>query len=385
MAYDAPAESVLEDNSSKDEHIAKYQRSVTSIKYVEAISGKKFAISLQVEDPFDVTSDYLAFEILVDGKTVSSPLLAKSGYIHHGLSWSKVIEGPYKRVDGTVVLKHMVFAELLTTSESEHVLKVILNEQKKSLVDSGEIVVIVTRRDRVVVPAPAVLPGSVAGDKTASGQDTTGTTKYHTKLLAKEAQSHSTVLGNNVAVDSIKLKQIQTKLVDRPERFLAKFCFRYRSREKLQSLLVIDRNPSPEPEPVQVEAEETPLLARQTPSPPFTPNDAEKRLAKMKEDLQKKQEEIDRHMREFSIKADDNAESVATIIDDPDAASMRPAVQLQNLPTTPRIKRKRGVDDGESAAASARATKKAKSKGKQNRDRQYIEISSDSEDAIQVE
>ncbi|CZT09749.1 uncharacterized protein RAG0_14412 [Rhynchosporium agropyri] len=357
VEYDAPAESVLEDNSSKDEHIAKYQRSVTSIKYVEAISGKKFAISLQVEDPFDVTSDYLAFEIFVDGKTVSSPLLAKSGYIHHGLSWSKVIEGPYKRVDGTVVLKHMVFAELLTISESEHVLKVILNEQKNSLVDVGEIVVIITRRDRVVVSAPAVLPGSVAGDKTASGQDTTGTTKYHTKLLAKEAQSHSTVLGNKVAVDS----------------------------EKLQSLLVIDRNPSPEPEPVQVEAEETPLLARQTPSPPFSPNDAEKRLAKMKEDLQKKQEEIDRHMREFSIKADDDAESVATIIDDPDAASMRPAVQLQNLPTTPRIKRKRGVDDGESAAASARATKKAKSKGKQKRDRQYIEISSDSEDAIKVE
>ncbi|KAL2063272.1 hypothetical protein VTL71DRAFT_5077 [Oculimacula yallundae] len=363
------SDKVKVDQDEKQARNALYQRSVTTTKYIEASSCQKFTISLNVQQPFRVDSDFLGFEIFIDGKSQSSPLLTKSAYLQSGV-WSKVVEGVYKRVAGNVVLRSMIFAELNTISESEHVFKSVLDEQAKCLAQIGEIVVVVARRNHVNVQAPPMLLSSavaLVGD--SSGQGNSGATKYHVKLLAKDAQSHSMVLGEKVVVDKTKLKKVETKLVDGPDLYLAKFVFKYRSRKQLQSLLVIGRSPSPEPAPEVAEAVTEAVAdspsAHKTPTPPPSTTKGERRLAELKEDPKKKEAEIARHMRECSIKAegDEDAASVGTVKAEVDAFTVEPSIKQEKIPVAaPTGTKRERAEEDESATitATARLAKKPK-------------------------
>ncbi|PVH81478.1 hypothetical protein DL98DRAFT_369823, partial [Cadophora sp. DSE1049] len=110
-----------------------------------------------------------------------------------------------------------------------------VKEDAKRIGQVGEISIVFHRCSE---PTPVRSPGS------QSEAGTTGTAAVHEKALKGQAKTHTTSLGPGLLVRKSHVSAVHLDGEDYPQ---AIFKFKYRSRDALKSLLIIERTPSPEP------------------------------------------------------------------------------------------------------------------------------------------
>jgi len=96
--------------------IGEYQASKTVTKYVEAVTGKEFAISIKVRAPYEMDCPTLAFWIMVDGSEVSRRVLRKQKYCNN--NGEDVIFGVKNQNDSMTQrcsIRYFLFAEIQTS------------------------------------------------------------------------------------------------------------------------------------------------------------------------------------------------------------------------------------------------------------------------------
>ena len=104
-----------------------YQASKTVAKYVEAVTSKEFAISLNVKTPYKMDCPTLAFYVTVDGSAISRPLLLKSNY--RNKKWGYVVDGVSHTLESAskrCSVRHFRFAEIQTSKFDALVENVLL-------------------------------------------------------------------------------------------------------------------------------------------------------------------------------------------------------------------------------------------------------------------
>ncbi|KFX99241.1 hypothetical protein V490_01888 [Pseudogymnoascus sp. VKM F-3557] len=217
------------------------------VKYIEAISDTEFAVNFSVLPVFKEhrqTKDDLLFKAQVDGKWYSGR------FMEFGQSdsrpWNRLVEG-VSGVDvaGRGTLRPFKF-DAINIVEATDSTKTEID--MKAAAKLGEVIVDVFR----------VRIGANAESKYSAQKDTAATVSE--KAIKGRALSHGTTLGTTKTIPAPKISH-HTNLdgVDKP---LARFIFRYRSKEALRQLLIIPRTPSPDPF-ISLSAAERERLARE--------------------------------------------------------------------------------------------------------------------------
>ena len=85
-------------------------------KHVEATSGAAFSIKISVAEPSEIDCDALAFETLLDGKEVETPLLIKARFRKVNKMYKEIISGVRKNGYNTAQLKPFVSREIAHSS-----------------------------------------------------------------------------------------------------------------------------------------------------------------------------------------------------------------------------------------------------------------------------
>ncbi|KFZ08013.1 hypothetical protein V502_09600 [Pseudogymnoascus sp. VKM F-4520 (FW-2644)] len=203
----------------------------TVVKYIEAISDTEFAIKASVLPAFRVhrQSIYdLAFQVDVDGKWAAGRCYLDA--IDEAYSpWNSQIEGFYSNdATGRSTVNPFKFADVEIADKDK------IDQDVKAAAALGQITVEVLRikvgaetNRRENLPRQAV-------------------SKISEKAVKGRALSHGTAFGVAKIVGP-ETRTLDCVYLDGRDKPLARFVFRYRSKEALRQLLVIPRTPSPDP------------------------------------------------------------------------------------------------------------------------------------------
>ena len=111
-----------DDIEAKAEAVGAHQASKTVSKYIEAATGKEFAIKLTVKSPYKMDCPTLSFSCRVDGMKVEKRILRKTNY-KSASGFDSVVNG-LRHVLGGVSerssIKHFQFAEIKTSTLMFH-------------------------------------------------------------------------------------------------------------------------------------------------------------------------------------------------------------------------------------------------------------------------
>ncbi|KFY72116.1 hypothetical protein V499_07733 [Pseudogymnoascus sp. VKM F-103] len=206
--------------------------STTVVKYIEAISDTQFTINITVHPAFDEhrqTRDDLLVNAKVDGKWVDGRF--RDCTKHEKFTpWTMPVVGMVNNEPG----RETISAFMFTTVEIVEVAdKAKIDEDVKAAAKLGEITVEVFR----VEILEYIDPHKNVVDKIAS--------EISEKAIKGRALSHGTTFG--VAKTASPYRIRRNTFLDGKDKPLARFVFRYRSREALRTLLIIPRSPSPDP------------------------------------------------------------------------------------------------------------------------------------------
>ncbi|PQE06594.1 hypothetical protein CJF31_00009722 [Rutstroemia sp. NJR-2017a BVV2] len=216
--------------------VGEYQASRTVSKYIEAVSGKDYCINMKVGSGYQRDCPTLSFELDIDGKRIRSWCLREC----QKLPWSNRVRGVKTMVDSNVCLKCFQFSELETCEstvliecliEAHEDLELSSIEETEKFEKMSEIIVRIYRKT-------AAIKSSVAGLKTF---DFSELGAVHEKALKGQAISHGTNPVKNVSRD-----RYNSKFIDGRDYPIAIYRFKYRSKDALKSLLIIDHTPEPE-------------------------------------------------------------------------------------------------------------------------------------------
>ncbi|KAF8860115.1 hypothetical protein BDZ45DRAFT_649240 [Acephala macrosclerotiorum] len=226
--------------------IGEYQVARTVSKYVEALSDKEFSINVKMDSSFSFDCPSIATPINVDGKLATAPVLIKANYAT-SLHGNRIVTPIVRKVDGVYVaapgndkqqfLKKFKFSPIDTTTDDSKLKDVKKDSEVVGKV--GEIQVKVYR---------AAQPIELKSNALAEDVATSLGAKVHEKALKGEAKSHSVKFGP--ASQLVEKSYWTTENLDGDDYPIAIFKFKYRSRDALKSLLIIERTPSPDPESV---------------------------------------------------------------------------------------------------------------------------------------
>jgi hypothetical protein len=102
--------------------VGAYQASKTVSKYIEAATGKEFAIKVTVKSPYKMDCPTLGFPCGVDGMDVSNRCLRKTKY-KPASGFETVVNGLRHNLGGLpkqCSIKHFQFAEIKTSTSMFH-------------------------------------------------------------------------------------------------------------------------------------------------------------------------------------------------------------------------------------------------------------------------
>jgi len=218
-----------------------WQDARTVCKYIEAATDTEFSIVVTGEPEFERSSPSLICALYIDGKWVWEPIFTEPTLRRPKFrSETKgiFVDMPTGRGDQSL-LKKFKFAKIETTSDDARVGDLKNDTERMGKV--GEILVKIYRGDKGEPSQNKLTSFDPLGD---------GSGEVHEKALKGQAKSHSVLLGP--ADEMVKTPLYHTtKRIDGDGFPIAIFKFKYRSREALKSLLIIERTPEPSvtPEP----------------------------------------------------------------------------------------------------------------------------------------
>ncbi|EME38588.1 hypothetical protein DOTSEDRAFT_39561 [Dothistroma septosporum NZE10] len=209
----------------------------TTTRYIEALTGQIFEIHADIAAGTPFVGDCLAFYISVDGKMADPTLTFLSGTTHTGSS--VVSKGIYTA--GNMVRKYR-FEELGKTNDGG----IPSKEQVEAAMELGTIRVEVHHQmSKARVDGGLDLFGSL---KTVDAIDE--------RAVKGRAISSTTSYAEAVANDGLHVRYWDTEFLDPDMKPMAVFVFKYTSREDLQAMDMIPRDPTTESEETEPESEE---------------------------------------------------------------------------------------------------------------------------------
>ncbi|TIA38770.1 hypothetical protein D6C79_07788 [Aureobasidium pullulans] len=199
----------------------------STIKYVECVSGSKFAIRTNITgmEPWDLDGgDIVLEDYFLDGKWVDGAVKSFPLNRHHAIS---VRHAARHREGGTWKERDFMFADLVTTEDA------ISKTLKPDLKDLGTITVKLYYAELL--------------EKRQKTQHNHQRVKFghenlHEKHLKGQAMSYQAKLG-----EAVPIQGPATVSARRLGEAFAVFTFRYRSRRDLQTMYLIPRSASPVP------------------------------------------------------------------------------------------------------------------------------------------
>ncbi|TEY58714.1 hypothetical protein BOTCAL_0202g00170 [Botryotinia calthae] len=208
----------------------------TVSKYIESATGKAFYIKLEISKAYKFDSPIVSFQDFVDGIKVSSkhggkkdiPLTIKLRGARMELDNRQAFVMPFK------------FSGIITSTNDSKLASIKEDATRLSVV--GEIVIKVHRR------GPRVVSQNQSSKLNASKKFAADSSaSVHEKALKGQAISHNTTLGAPQAAKATVLYKMSYR--DGKEHPIAIYRFKYRSKESLKSLLILERAPEPSPSP----------------------------------------------------------------------------------------------------------------------------------------
>ncbi|ATZ50290.1 hypothetical protein BCIN_05g06580 [Botrytis cinerea B05.10] len=214
--------------------VGKYQSSRTVAKYIEAVTGAAFGIKCHISSGFKMDSPNLFIKVYADGNYAEGKV-AKYPYLESTLTF----DGPlifYPMSGGSAeryARQHYRFSELDISSDEARLSS--LSKDKVKAEKVGTIEIKIWRGSESTPSRPSeyeyrAIPG-----------------KFHEKALKGQAKSHSVSYSPETIIPAQNYVQL-TKL-DGEDYPIAIYKFKYRSKESLKQLLIIERTPEPEESP----------------------------------------------------------------------------------------------------------------------------------------
>ncbi|KAK8908478.1 hypothetical protein QC760_002854 [Botrytis cinerea] len=207
--------------------------SKTVSKYIEATTGKAFYIKLEITKAYKLDSPIVSFHVFVDGIKVVSKHGGKKD-----IPLTMEVKGVKNELDNRqAFMMPFKFGEIITSTDDSKLAS--SKEDATRLSAVGEIMVKVYRKSQERPSASRNrLRMNLAVDKSML---------VHEKALKGRAMSHGTVLGAPQPI--IASRHFRTSFLDGKDYPIAIFQFKYRSKESLKSLLILERTPEPSPSP----------------------------------------------------------------------------------------------------------------------------------------
>ncbi|KAM3072442.1 hypothetical protein ACMFMG_009243 [Clarireedia jacksonii] len=198
--------------------------------YVESKSGTAFRFEYYVMSKKIPENTCLGFYAVIDGhRTSSITICNEDGFKPR--QWTHFFRGDRtRRPDGSLTMRSFGFAEIKTVDSDAP--PVAQNDASKL----GELVIQIWRIRRGAVMPPPIDQSTVPKENT----------RYHKKQLKGKDVSHATEFGPE-KIDKGTETFFQLEYIDPVETPLVEFHFKYRSREVLQQMMIIPRDPSPTP------------------------------------------------------------------------------------------------------------------------------------------
>ncbi|OBT63950.1 hypothetical protein VE03_05969 [Pseudogymnoascus sp. 23342-1-I1] len=206
----------------------------TVVKYIEAMSDAEFAIQTSIFPAFRAhrqTINDIAFQVNVDGEWVAGRCWQDAfGDLYP--SWDGKIEGfSSKDATGRPTVNPFKFAEVKIVEVAD---KAKIDQDVKAGAALGQITIEVFR---------IILGAEINGSRPSLPKD--AAPEISEKAIKGRALSHGTSFG--VARIEPQRRILDCVYLDGRDKPLARFVFRYRSKEALRQLLIIPRSPSPDP------------------------------------------------------------------------------------------------------------------------------------------
>ncbi|KAF7919623.1 hypothetical protein EAE99_008475 [Botrytis elliptica] len=208
----------------------------TVSKHIESTTGNVFYVKLKISKSYKFDSPNISFRVFVDGIKVYSR--------HYGKKCAPLTreaKGVINELEnGQAFLMPFKFSDIITTTDDSKLASIKEDATRLSVV--GEIVVEVHRRGE------RTRSKNQSKRLNASKKLAAGSSKsVHEKALKGQAISHSTTLG---AAQATKADVIwNLSYLDGEDYPIAVYRFKYRSKESLKSLLILERTPEPSPSP----------------------------------------------------------------------------------------------------------------------------------------
>ncbi|KAL2063672.1 hypothetical protein VTL71DRAFT_5477 [Oculimacula yallundae] len=218
---------------SKFAHLPEGKRSQ---KYVECKTDSEFRIRLVVKHPFTLDCQSLSFKANVDGHGIAQATCTQAWFQRCSGYYMEMISARLDRISPTQISSRALkFSSIKKVDDPD---SYRVKKDAKALTGIGEIVVSVHRSEQRNVQNPAAGSYGLSQHKPP--------TEVAEKALKGKAISHGVSYGEQKIVSRISK---ETTDIDGPNNPIGVFVFKYRSREDLQSELVIPRSPSPAPAP----------------------------------------------------------------------------------------------------------------------------------------
>ncbi|KAK2625524.1 hypothetical protein QTJ16_004836 [Diplocarpon rosae] len=230
-------------------HISEGRRSQ---KFVESKADAEFRIRLTLKHPFKMDSQSLAFKVSVDGHGIAQATCTDSWFTRSSGYYMELITAKLDRISPTQlssralkfssIKKGKWNLNMLMTTGSLALVddpdSTRVKRDVKALAEIGQIVVSVFRAEHRDVYLPPLVNYSSAHHRPPA--------EVAEKALKGQAISHGVAYGEQQIVTRASK---ETYDLDGPNNPIGVFVFKYRSREDLQSELIIPRSLSPETAP----------------------------------------------------------------------------------------------------------------------------------------
>ncbi|KAF7863812.1 hypothetical protein EAF04_006777 [Stromatinia cepivora] len=215
--------------------VGKHQALKTVSRYIEAIDGGEFSIKCYASRQFKMNAPNLQIDVSVDGNPSESILFRPDQ-----IGQPQVIEGPAtfhpssQNGPGRWTLRKFRFSKLDISNEESRLSS--LNKDKAEAEKIGTIEVRIWRASAETPAAPHV-----------TQQKTSSNNKFHEKALKGQAKSHNVSYSTEIPI--LTTNRVQVRRIDGYDYPVAIYKFKYRSKESLKQLLIIERTPELEDSP----------------------------------------------------------------------------------------------------------------------------------------
>ncbi|TGO50406.1 hypothetical protein BCON_0184g00110 [Botryotinia convoluta] len=232
-----------EEVETKPGPVGEYQSSRTVAKYIEAVTGATFSIKCPISSGFKMDSPNLLIYVYVDGKYSEGRVVGP-----HNIGSTICFDGPRIFHPGSRgsaerhTRANYRFSELDISNDEARLSS--LSKDKAEAEKVGTIEVKTWRAYAYTLSKST--SASRERDHRASSS------KFHEKALKGQAKSHSVSFSPGKTISA--QNYVDTTKLDGEDYPIAIFKFKYRSKESLKQLLIIERTPEPEDSPTPVPA-----------------------------------------------------------------------------------------------------------------------------------